>query len=141
MTPIAKALIEASEAKAERDRDMETAKHTQTPWRLEVARTMAHLHGPRGYTGISLPYKTAQDKANAEFIVRACNAHEDLVGELRACLLRLRKYSDELAELSRTITYDDNPENIDPNIFSRIEAGIVAALRSAGLPADGQGVQ
>ena len=44
---------------------------TAGPWRLVPARTLAHLHGPSGYIGVSVPYVTAQDKAIAHLLVIA----------------------------------------------------------------------
>ena len=65
---------------------MSNAKHTPIPWRIErqsnglyaVCADLAKRHGG------STPFSLATDirVANAEFIVRACNSHADL---LEAC--------------------------------------------------------
>lgn len=52
---------------------------TPRPWRYTEARTMAHLHGPDGYFGFSLPKKTDRDYANGMLIVRVVNAWDDPV--------------------------------------------------------------
>lgn len=38
------------------------------PWKLKIARTLAHLHGPNGFIGISLPYRTDAEKELAHAI-------------------------------------------------------------------------
>lgn len=44
-------------------------------YRLEIARTMAHLHDANGYTGGSFHYKSPLDKERAHAIVDRLNAH------------------------------------------------------------------
>ena len=63
--------------------------HTPTPWKLNCDNEILTTNGLIVYISI---------KANAEFIVTACNAHEDLVkaleialSELEACRSRERK--------------------------------------------------
>jgi len=66
---------------------MSNAKHTPIPWRIErqsnglhaVCADLAKRHGG------STPFSLATDirVANAEFIVRACNSHADLLEALR----------------------------------------------------------
>lgn len=68
-----------------------------TPWHLEIARTMAHVwsgyprSGGRGFFGVSLPFKTEEEKAVANLIVKAVNAWKaptayDLAGRIHAIL-------------------------------------------------------
>lgn len=66
---------------------MSNAKHTPIPWRIErqsnglyaVCADLAKRHGG------STPFSLATDirVANAEFIVRACNSHADLLEALQ----------------------------------------------------------
>lgn len=55
------------------------AKHTPTPWYLLPARTLVNIKGPGGWQIGQIPM---DEKANAAFIVRAVNSHEEL---LEAC--------------------------------------------------------
>lgn len=65
----------------------ETAKHTPTPW---VKNRYGRLEGANGKAvtvddlGIAMALNGSdeEERANAEFIVRACNAHADLVEAL-----------------------------------------------------------
>jgi hypothetical protein len=84
---------------------------------------MAHVHGLNGYIGVSLPYKTNQDKANAEFIVRACNAHDELV----EALTKLHDYI-----LSQRVH-----KGCDAGEEQRLQAR--TALRNAGLLPEPEG--
>jgi len=66
----------------------EQAKHTATPWKawgLEVVsgvvQTEDEAPHPVAYCDRSWPHEIC--KANAAFIVRACNAHHDLVAALK----------------------------------------------------------
>lgn len=49
------------------------------PWSLRVARTMAHVHKADGFIGLTLPYHHQYQQQLAAFILRACNAHDDLL--------------------------------------------------------------
>jgi hypothetical protein len=67
------------------------AKHTELPW---------EANGPRIYSpGKTLITTVAhfrdqdEEKANAEFIVHACNAHDDLVEALGYCKSWFEKHS------------------------------------------------
>jgi len=72
--------------------------HTPTPWRFNEYPTYADftIWGDNGLVpvvtelGDGLTYE--QDCANARMIVRAVNAHADLVAALEACLVRLDEH-------------------------------------------------
>lgn len=74
----------------------DTSKHTGAPWRAQIAErsdgevTVAHITSA---DGIAIAQMAMHDnvRANAAFIVRACNAHEELVKALRAANEKLWK--------------------------------------------------
>jgi hypothetical protein len=86
------------------------AEHTKTPWKIagavhiyspgEGGGNVCSMSDPRvstvvGYTDVALDSKDADEAyANAAFIVRCVNAHDDLVSALMMC----RTYLSELAE-------------------------------------------
>lgn len=61
------------------------AGRTPTPWRLAGHDTVASYSLPAPYSVIvaECPGYQSSREANAEFIVRACNAHEELVAALK----------------------------------------------------------
>lgn len=67
---------------------MSEAKHTPTPWRLAKS-AVIEIRGVSqtpvvSWSGFDDSNRTtAEHKANAAFIVRACNAHDDMVAALR----------------------------------------------------------
>lgn len=69
---------------------MTTTKHTPGPWvRLGRTSDRHHAIGPEGETPNAAPVTVnalydEEGEANADFIVRACNAHEDLLEALEA---------------------------------------------------------
>lgn len=75
---------------------MAETKHTPTPWRATKARTLIHIAGDEGGVcsiSVSPPRvpeihireeTVARAKADAEFIVRACNAYDDLLAIVEA---------------------------------------------------------
>lgn len=80
-----------------------TQKHTPTPWLLDGF-DICHHTGPATIHVIaktSTPVE-GDEQANAEFIVRACNAHYDLVEALQTVGL-----SYELAIQSGAVKDDD----------------------------------
>jgi hypothetical protein len=60
--------------------------HTPTPWQVEGSIYEHMAAGIRGGSNraIAQVWKGPRGHANAEFIVRACNAHDDLVAALKA---------------------------------------------------------
>jgi len=71
---------------------MKTQKHTPGPWHVRgrlieaPTKTVAALSKVTDCDAFR-----AESQANAEFIVRACNAHDGLVQELRNCLEIIEK--------------------------------------------------
>lgn len=67
-----------------------TQKHTPTPWiTQQIENHIQIMRGHEyGYTGIGQTYHTdlETNKANAAFIVRACNSHDALVEALEGLL-------------------------------------------------------
>lgn len=70
--------------------------HTKAPWRAgPVADTIIADEGPNNMSAEARAhyggYLVAEsvDAADREFIVRACNSHDQLVSALTACLKRL----------------------------------------------------
>ncbi len=61
-------------------------KHTKTPWR--VGNAGITVFGPPNGNPSPETVVTVKNKANAEFIVKACNSHEELLGallQIKAC--------------------------------------------------------
>lgn len=61
-------------------------KHTPGPWLLKKARTLAHIWSLTNdnFIGISLPYETEQQKADADLIVQAPILHSQLEAAIMA---------------------------------------------------------
>ena len=71
---------------------METPKHTPLPWYKTASSPDGYIYGADNKCIVEFGPETAghmdeERWANAEFVVRACNAHEDL---LEACSMMLR---------------------------------------------------
>ena len=72
------------------------AKHSPTPWRLHVGKHGECSVWPddkqMAICALNIEPKlgigAAEARANAEFIVRACNAHDDLLAGLESLLFR-----------------------------------------------------
>lgn len=72
-----------------------TTQHTPTPWNHSNGtvvfdgndRKVAATYANKGY-GIEID----EAQSNAAFIVRACNAHDELVAALRACVEEMSAY-------------------------------------------------
>lgn len=70
---------------------MSAPKHTPLPWRTASALVMgqhsrAIVSALKGQVDIYNAPLTNETLANAEFIVRACNAHDELVAALKALM-------------------------------------------------------
>ncbi len=79
----------------------QTAAHTPTPWKFENRDEDNYLAGPEGQFVISLVGSPDdEDKENAAFIVRAVNAHEELLKRLKECYekLEFKGYSNASVE-------------------------------------------
>ena len=61
-----------------RNRTMSEAKHTLLPWQA-IENIITESHGIAIAKCFERGYETPNPKANAAFIVRACNAHDPLV--------------------------------------------------------------
>ena len=62
------------------------SEHTPTPWKYDILDD-DNFGISAGWTDIATVYNrddSPTDKANAEFIVRACNSHGDLLAALKA---------------------------------------------------------
>jgi len=64
------------------------AKYTATPWKIHIASTTRHGYDIESAMGDLIVYNL-QNKANAEFIVRACNAYEELLAVLKGARLAI----------------------------------------------------
>lgn len=87
----------------------ETVKHTPTPWNLKHSRHHTYIQGHRkDEFGNNLDDIALVSAEDAEFIVRACNAHDDLL------------------KLARYVAFA-----VLPGIRPEIQAEAVAAVRKA----------
>ena len=91
--------------------------HTPTPWKTDAKGVIGSSYGRMGSPhrrvadcrGQKRPYPTpemdAENAANAAFIVRACNAHEDLLREAKALVAEIdaRGYHNEFAGMRAAI--------------------------------------
>jgi hypothetical protein len=73
---------------------MSESKHTPLPWKMrQLGKTRCVIEGPGEDCCIAMmtrwlpPFDAAEQKANADFIVKACNAHDELVEALRAMIV------------------------------------------------------
>lgn len=91
------------------------AKHTATPWKLEyigkTVRVVTDEPGADYGDDVAVLPNTEQCVVDAEFIVRACNAHDDLVKALKSLL----GYADAMHraqahEEGREIDYETFPD-------------------------------
>ncbi len=60
------------------------SKHTPTPWVNELSADGSIRQEETGRSICEFPYDWPEDKFNAAFIVRACNAHDELVAALES---------------------------------------------------------
>lgn len=88
---------------------MNTNKHTPTPWYLSPI--SCDVWANPGFTICEVypsGHETEEKKANAEFIVRACNCHDELVIALDDCVSVMTKELKGLAviqpELRQALT-------------------------------------
>ena len=74
-------------------------KHTPTPWQYNPDPApdgeMGYISGQRHAHILSLE-RTGDGDANAEFIILACNLHDELVGNLEymICFIKMRSWKD-----------------------------------------------
>jgi hypothetical protein len=103
---------------------MKTVTHTPLPWRLRMndsgmcngVAVSATVLPPEPFTG---PYiaEVGSSRANAEFIVRACNSHEELLAALKALTVACVS-ADSIEEL---------PPEIDGSLIDAARAAIAKA--------------
>ena len=88
--------------------------HTPTPWKLtKVQGTYFYVEwGGETVVQVDHDSSNAVNEANAEFIVRACNAHDELVAAAREAM-------DVLCSLDRS--------PVDDSTIDRLDAAIVKA--------------
>ena len=70
---------------------METPKHTPLPWYKTASSPDGYIYGADNKCIVEFGPETAghmdeERWANAEFVVLACNAHDDLLETLRECI-------------------------------------------------------
>lgn len=92
-------------------------KHTPTPWKIEVVEGLS-IYGPEGLLLADLK-GNHQTKANAAFIVKAVNCHEEMLTALRSVRNEYRRY------------VLNDPKNIEDAIGSRVLAQIDRAITKA----------
>ena len=102
---------------------METQKHTPLPWEIDTT----HNDQREGYTvwaGSEIVCDVVNDqhdqaRTNAEFVVRACNAHDDLLAALELADATLKRFE-----------YGEKPYQTDDEgeqIYAQIAAAIAKA--------------
>lgn len=64
------------------------SEHTQLPWRVGSSRADGAINMVESATGYAAwcDFELGNDAANATFIVKSANAHDDLVKALSACV-------------------------------------------------------
>jgi hypothetical protein len=95
------------------------AQHTPTPWNvvygfdLWVSSPKTNQFVAEVVYDEDKPQSVEELEANAEFIVRACNNHDDLVGTLSECadlLEQAKKYSDKSGDVGMAAFYASGAE-------------------------------
>ena len=88
----------------------QTAKHTPGPWSFNGAATIsaeskfiAVVAIDKRYTLLEIP-EVREQQANAEFIVRACNSHDELVGVVNELVAWLGKSPEQLRSTPNALT-------------------------------------
>lgn len=108
------------------------AKHAATPWRVFNNGSPDSVDIDADDNGLIVTVATV-GKANAEFIVRACNAHDELVKALKLTLSGL-----ESGSVKSTPILDFSDENADSLPMVSLASVIRAALAKAGVSHDHQ---
>ena len=62
--------------------------HTPTPWKLDDIGYGARINPDIAWVGYGSAHDNKTHRANAEFIVRACNSHYDLLEALQKAVSR-----------------------------------------------------
>jgi hypothetical protein len=113
-------------------------RHTPLPWYLSEKRIAVKGHTPQGYSGVAVATTSPQNtdetrRADAEFIVRACNAHDVLLAACEAAL-ELRALERE-SEPGMGASIADHREAKEA---ARRADGIEEQLRAAIKKAEGE---
>lgn len=77
--------------------------HTPTPWIFNQNKGCIEVNGEKLLVnGVSLPCGNHPESnhatANAQFIVRACNAHDELVAALKLALCQLKVWNSTISQ-------------------------------------------
>ena len=80
-----------------------SAEHTPTPWYVAGGKTIRYGVKGAGGDGWIGKANWQNGEANAEFIVRAVNAHDDLVSMLKEASLYVQSSSDCYARIRSTL--------------------------------------
>jgi hypothetical protein len=85
------------------------SKHTPTPWRQQGEPNGHRINGEGGPVAVASPrfMDRTERLANAAFIVRACNAHEDLLAACKKLLGLVRERPENLASYGAHYTVQD----------------------------------
>jgi hypothetical protein len=106
--------------------------HTKTPWVIKYEFNIFDEHGRSG--GHQSKDCHEENIANAAFIVRACNAHTDLLVALRLCIPVLGIN----AEMSHFLQGFARTETADDRILKRIQ-GVIERAEGRGEDEKGTG--
>lgn len=102
-----------------------TKNHTPTPWHLEVGGNNEYeqryyiecrkgvMPDYPGCTTIVDPELGITREEDAEFIVRACNAHDDLVAALQRCMKTLGGIGDSVREQANEALKKANAKEVN----------------------------
>lgn len=105
------------------------SEHTEMPWvvRQYKQTEMIRIAGPTKSNGkrdiiavFPLMQKVETNKANADFIVQACNSHDDLLAALLLCIPIMEAHT----EASHLIEGFARKENEDDRVLAKIKATI-----------------
>lgn len=100
------------------------SEHTPTPWDADGVYVMYHdaeLSITVAGCAISPRMDSSKAKANAAFIVRAVNAHDDLVAALKVAQSHLRTLRGDRRN-------EPNSDQIDRAVFDAIDAALAKAI-------------
>ena len=73
------------------------SEHTETPWKISdvILTRIIDEDNNSVAEGLSADYNNPNGRANAEFIVKACNMHDELVEACRKARYWLEKFSED----------------------------------------------
>lgn len=97
-------------------------KHTPTPWQLNTHWSRSSVKVFVDIGGVRTSFVECANPADGEFIVRACNAHEQLAAALEQICADLRTYTLPINEAGETVT----------DVFAAVLKKADEALAAAG---------